>query len=163
MALTHTEKELAAVAVSVAAGCKPCTSYHLTAAQKSGAREDEIREAVAVAAEVRAGASEIMLRHGLGRAGDTTTGADAMEPTRSRTLTALGAAYAVNCTSSLKRQLKAAEALEISADEIQEVVQIAVFIKKMAATHVERIIAPERDAVTQEPEARVAAGGCGCR
>jgi hypothetical protein len=69
----------------------------------------------------------------------------------------------VNCTSSLKRHLEAAEALGIGADEIQEVVQLAVFIKKMAATHVERILAPARDAATApKAETRVAAGGCGC-
>ncbi len=163
MTLTHTEKELAAVTISVAAGCKPCTSYHLSAAPKSSAREEEIREAVAVAAEVRGGASEIMLRRGLGRREDTSARPETSEPTRTRTLSAIGAAYAVNCTSSLKRHLEAAETLGIGADKIQEVVQLAVFIKKMAAKHVERILAPESDAATPNPETRVAAGGCGCQ
>jgi AhpD family alkylhydroperoxidase len=163
MTLTNTEKELAAVAISVAAGCKPCTSYHLSAARKSSAREEEIREAVEVAARVRGGATEIMLCRGLGREEDGCTTREAAEPNRTHTLSAIGAAYAVNCTSSLKRHLEAATTLGISAGEIQEVVQLAVFIKKMAATHVEQIVAPEGGATTPpDSETRVAPGGCGC-
>ena len=40
MAMNGNEKELVAVAISVAAGCKPCTDYHVEAVRKVGATED---------------------------------------------------------------------------------------------------------------------------
>jgi len=36
-ALTQKEKELGAVGASIAAGCQPCTAYHLRAARDTGA------------------------------------------------------------------------------------------------------------------------------
>ena len=67
MALTLKEKELVAVGSSVAAGCKPCTRYHLREARKAEASDAEIHRAVADAASVRSNATEIMEGHGLGR------------------------------------------------------------------------------------------------
>ena len=42
MAITPKEKELAAVGMSIATGCKPCTDFHVKAARKSGASDAEI-------------------------------------------------------------------------------------------------------------------------
>ena len=49
-------KELIAVGASVTANCQPCLTYHVSKAQESGADEQEIREAIAVAKMVRKGA-----------------------------------------------------------------------------------------------------------
>ncbi len=65
MALKLTEKELVAVGTSVAAGCKPCTNYHLREVRKTEASDAEIRQAIAQAAQVRRDATEIMEGHGL--------------------------------------------------------------------------------------------------
>ena len=59
MAITPKEKELAAVGISVATGCKPCTDHHMKAVRKAGASEKEIKQAVADALEVRKDATEI--------------------------------------------------------------------------------------------------------
>lgn len=53
-------KELAALAASLAARCQPCFTYHLQLARELGVDEELIREAVAVAKEVRAGADRKM-------------------------------------------------------------------------------------------------------
>jgi AhpD family alkylhydroperoxidase len=45
MPITKKEKELAAVGISIAAGCKPCTDYHMKAVREAGASDDEIRRA----------------------------------------------------------------------------------------------------------------------
>ena len=52
---------------------------------------------------------------------------------------AVGAAFAVNCVSSLKQHLAVADITGLSQDDISEIVKLAVFIKKRAAFHVERL------------------------
>ena len=49
-------KELIAVGASITAGCQPCLQYHVHKARESGAEEEEILAAVAVAKMVRKGA-----------------------------------------------------------------------------------------------------------
>lgn len=53
-------KELIAVGASVTANCQPCLQYHVSKARESGADEEEIAIAVAVAKTVRKGAAAKM-------------------------------------------------------------------------------------------------------
>ncbi len=46
-------KELIAIGASVTANCHPCFKYHVNKAKESGADEQEITEAIAVAKMVR--------------------------------------------------------------------------------------------------------------
>ena len=58
----------------------------------------------------------------------------------------MGAAFGVNCTSSLKEHLAAAETVGISQEEVAEIVKLAAFIKERAASHVERLVrTPEEE------------------
>ncbi len=151
MAVNPKEKELTAVGISVAAGCKPCTNYHVKEARQAGASDEEMKRAAAAALDVREGATEIMRFHvlaRLGEGGDRGGAGGASETDRVKVLVSVGAAFAVNCTSSLKEHLATAESLGISSDEIAEIVKLAAFIKGMAVHHAERAagIAPEKAA-----------------
>lgn len=53
-------KELIAIGASVTANCHPCFKYHVNKAQESGADEEEITEAIAVAKMVRKSAESQM-------------------------------------------------------------------------------------------------------
>ncbi|MDH3474780.1 MAG: carboxymuconolactone decarboxylase family protein [Rhodospirillales bacterium] len=152
MAITPKEKELAAVGISVAAGCKPCTDHHVTVARKARATDLEIEKAVAVALAVRRTAAEIMEAHASAQLGGVQAEAQAeAAPSlagatgRLTTMVSVGAAFAVNCVSSLERQLAAAEAAGLAADEIMQVVKLAAFIKRRAASHVERLAGLAKD------------------
>ena len=164
MALTLTEKELVAVGTSVAAGCRPCTNYHLREVRKTGASDAEIRQAVAQAAQVRRDATEIMEGHGLGQrwaSGEVAGRSPAEQTSRIEELVSVGAAFAVNCTAGLGRHMETGQRLGITEEEIQEVVGLAAFIKGVAASHVEKLAG-----VTEGGEATEAkqnsAGGCSC-
>lgn len=52
--------ELIAVGASIAANCQPCLQYHAGEAQKRGAEEHEIEEAMEVGKMVRRGAASKM-------------------------------------------------------------------------------------------------------
>jgi len=53
-------KELIAIGASVTANCQPCFKYHVDKAKESGADEQEITEAIAVAKMVQKGAESQM-------------------------------------------------------------------------------------------------------
>lgn len=143
MAITVKQKELVAVGISVATGCKPCTDYHLKAVRKAGASDEEIKQVVADAVAVRERATKIMQGHALvqlGEAGYSSDPAATEETKRMQVLVSIGAAFGVNCTSSLEQYLAAAETVGISQDDIAKIVKLAAFIKRRAASHVERLV-----------------------
>ena len=147
MAITPKERELAAVGISVAAGCKPCTDHHVEVARKARASDQEIKEAVVVALAVRKSTAEMMAGYALTRLGDAEHQGEigsVAEASRRfshlRELVAVGAAFAVNCTSSLEQHLADAEAAGSTQEEITQIIKLAAFIKERAASHVERLV-----------------------
>jgi AhpD family alkylhydroperoxidase len=146
MVLRLKERELAAVGISVATGCKPCTDYHVKAARKARASDDEIGRAVAAALSVRTSATAIMEAHALAHLGEAGHGGGTGgggETDRAKVLVSVGAALGVNCTSSLDKHLAAARAIGISDQDVADIVKLAVFIKGMAASHVNRMAGVE--------------------
>jgi AhpD family alkylhydroperoxidase len=142
MAISVKEKELAAVGMSVATGCKPCTDFHVKAARKSGASDAEIKQAMSDALAVRRRATEIMEAYGLAHLGESRLedGAEHVGSTnRVKELVCIGAAFGVNCVSSLKAHLEAAESVGISHDDITMIVKLSAFIRGKAASHVEHL------------------------
>lgn len=143
MAINVRERELAAIGISVAAGCKPCTDYHVKAAHKARVPDDRIRRTIVNALELRRGATAIMQAYAMAHVeeapGEPVT-PGTPEADRMDTLVSMGAAFAVNCVSSLETHLAAAEANGISQQDVGEVLKLAAFIKKRAASHVERLI-----------------------
>ncbi len=164
MALTLKERELVAVGSSVAAGCEPCTHYHLREVRKAEASESEIHRAVADALRVRRNATEIMEGHGLGRreaAREAARRSSSAKTSRIEQLVSVGAAFAVNCTASLKAHLEASRRLGIAEDELREVARLAAFIKKMAASHVEKLIDATEDSGTERAK-QASTSGSSC-
>lgn len=143
MELALKEKELVAVGISVASGCKPCTSFHVKAARRAGAPDEDILRATTVALSVRTSATEIMQSYAssvlTGASSQANGGHGAAETSRFEELVALGAAFGVNCVSSLEKHLILADAVGISKQEIVEVVKLATLVKERAASHVERL------------------------
>lgn len=168
MTLRLKERELVAVGASVAAGCKPCTDYHFKAARKAKLTDREIRQAIDDAMCVRQNALEVMKAYGLHHLGETEQADDCgcNEPTtRIKELVSIAAAFAVNCTANLERHLAAANTLDVSSEEIQDVIKLAGFIKGKAASHVEKMVAPEElaeMAAATAPAPNSPATGCGC-
>lgn len=161
MTLRLKERELAAVGISVAAGCKPCADYHIEAARKARVADDDIRRAIAEGLGVRRHASEIMRDHALAGLGAEQRGAAAEavgEVDRLGALVGLGAAFAVNSTDCFEQLSPLAEAQGVSQAEIADIVKLTRFIKDKAASHVERLVgAPAEDADDTGCEAATAA------
>ncbi len=137
MSLTMLEKELIAVAVSVAAGCRPCTIYHLAEARRAGAADADIEKAVAGAICVRTSAAEEMRRHALdlepAQSGCGCNPTDALAE-----LVALGASLAVNCTANIDKHLAAARSLNVPPQHLDEVAALVTMIRSKAISHAEK-------------------------
>lgn len=141
MAITKKEKELAAVGISIAAGCKPCTDYHMKAAREAGTSDDEIRRAVEDAVALRNAATSIMRNYGRSRLGDADhEDAAAIPRDRVAELVGLGSAFAVNCVSSLENYIRQADSAGVTRAEILEIAKLAKFIIERGASHVDRRI-----------------------
>lgn len=61
-ALSRSEKELIAVAMSVATRCVPCLAFHLTNALAAGGTREQAIEAAAIGVEFGGGPSFVMVR-----------------------------------------------------------------------------------------------------
>jgi AhpD family alkylhydroperoxidase len=156
--LTQKEGELVAVGASIAAGCRPCTAYHVRAARAAGANEEEIRQAVNDALDVRRSATESMAQLAEKQLGDAP-GSDAMncsEKSLISELVSVGAALALNCVSNLETHLTAAWQLGATVRQIQTVLDIARAVKSMAGKKAEAAI------VKAAKESKVCADDCGC-
>ena len=163
MSLPLMEKELVAVGISVAAGCKPCTDYHIRVTRESGATDDEIRRAITDAICVRASALKVMQAHGLQHLGDAgdEAGCGCEDTNRIKELISVGAAHAVNCTTNFEEHLLAAKTLGITDCELKEVIKLANFIQNKAASHVDKIARfGDGDAEPREQPKRQASAGC---
>lgn len=142
MAITSKEKELAAVGISIAAGCKPCTDFHVKKVREFGAADAEIKQAMDDALSVRRGAADIIEAYGLARLEGRTPAENLGQGSttqRVKELVCIGAAFGVNCVSSLKIHLEAAERAGISHEDIGTIVKLSAFIKGKAASHVEHL------------------------
>ncbi|NIR30192.1 MAG: hypothetical protein GWN84_12950 [Gammaproteobacteria bacterium] len=156
MTITVRERELAAVGISVAAGCKPCTDYHVRAARKARVPDDRIRRAIVNALEVRRGAAAIMTAYAMAHVEEVPAEAEVPSTAaadRADALVSMGAAFAVNCVSSLEAHLAAAKAKGIAQEDVGQVLKLAAFIKQRAASHVERLAAMTEHASSGEAEA----------
>lgn len=148
MPISAKEHELAAVGISVAVGCKPCTSHHVRAAREAGGSDEELKAAVRVALSVQASAAEAMERFFFTRLGEPRprplrNGTTEPQLRRQDVLTAVGVAFAVNCTSDLPGYLAAAEAAGVTQDEVDTVLKLARTIKGRGTYHVEKQTRPK--------------------
>ena len=146
MSLSVKEKELVSVGVSLAAGCKTCANFHFKKVRGAGASDEEIEQAMTDGIAVRDKAKKIMERQGFRLLGlkfsRTEEGEEdnATETSRMKELVSIASAYAVNCTSSLKKHLATARSIGVAEDEIEAVLDLARFIKGQADSYCCKLI-----------------------
>jgi AhpD family alkylhydroperoxidase len=170
--LTEKERELIAVGASVAAGCQPCTTYHVKAANAAGACDRGIALAIETAIAGRNRATEIMDEWAK-RCQGSQPELDAEFRAQKRPiseLTAVATAVAVNSVPDLKTHLAAAKESGASDEQIRSAIEIARQIKRVAGEKIEAAITRSAEtgccgsAPAQDREAPAEGRtGCGCR
>lgn len=133
--LTQKEKELVALAASIASGCMPCTMHHIKAVREAGASEAEVLGATRIALDVRDNATEVMAEVAQGNLDYEYPGKAQSNSTEQpiNDLVAIGASLACNSVAGLEYHLTKATAAGASTRQIQIAIGIARAIRKEAA------------------------------
>ena len=164
--LTQKEKELVALAASIASGCVPCTMHHIKAVREVGASEAEVLGATRIALDVRDNATEMIAEVAQGSLNYEYPG-KARSSSLERPidyLIALGAALACNSVAGLEYYLATARTTGASTHQIQTAIGIARSIRKSAAEKADsRIGIPiEPTQVVVEKQKESNQPPCGC-
>lgn len=180
--LSEKERALIGIGASVAAGCQPCTTYHVKAARTAGACDRSVALAVETALIGRKSSTAAM-DEWAGRCQDQRPEVDDEFRAQKRLiaeLTAIATAVAVNSVPELQEHLTAARDAGARGEQIRVAIEIARKIKGVAAEKIDAIADRiEEDArpttatvqstccgstESSRPEATVAARtDCGCR
>jgi alkylhydroperoxidase/carboxymuconolactone decarboxylase family protein YurZ len=134
------ELELAAVSISIAAGCMPCTKHHVGECEKLDAGTEEIIAATRCGAAM----SDAALRQ-LWCAFDPDVSEvhDSVRrncSNRQSVLCGIGAAVARNNVELLRQLIRQSRSFGISDSQIMEVIGLADRIKARAASHLETLV-----------------------
>lgn len=158
-ALNEKDCEIIAVGASVAAGCLPCTKFHIRAASAVGAASGEILQAVRDSVRVRGVASAVMAKAGGLSPDEADLPNQGFDETRSliRELVMVSAAYAVSCTTGLGTHMAAARAMGATDKQLFTAVRIACDIRDVAGKKAKAAVG----AVLGVSEEQALACGCG--
>lgn len=140
--LSQKEKELVAVAASIASGCVPCTRHHVQAVREAGASEAEVLGTISIALDIRDNATEIMAEIAQGNLNYQYSGKaqpGSIEESLGN-LIAIGAALGCNSVADLEHHLTAARAAGTSSYQIQTAVGIARGIRNSAAEKADAVV-----------------------
>jgi AhpD family alkylhydroperoxidase len=139
--LTVGERELVALAASVAAGCRPCTEYHVARARAASVDDNDLREAVAAALRVREDSRAEMVELAQRLIGGSDGGTVARSAgTSLDELMCLAASFAVNSSQGLERHLENAMAAGATRREIAVAVSIARAVRTTAGEKLEALV-----------------------
>lgn len=160
--LNSKEESLIAIGASVAAGCQPCTSYHVKAARTAGACDRSIALAVETALTGRTTAT-IDMGEWAARCQGTRPEIDAefrAQKLLIAELTSIATSVAVNSVPNFQKHLTAARDAGARLDQIRVAIGIARKIKRVAEEKIDAIAAKlEEDA--QTAASTVGLGCCG--
>lgn len=158
--LTEKEQSLIAVGASVAAGCRPCTAYHVKAARTAGACDRSIALAIETAVSGRTSATATMdewAEHCQGARPDIDADFRAQQRFIAE-LTAIATAVAVNSVPDLENHITAARDIGAPPEQIHVAIEIARKIKRVAEEKIDAILQKREE---DTPSAAVGAGaGC---
>lgn len=140
--LPQKEKDLVAIAASIASGCVPCTLHHLQSVRQARASQAEVLGAIRIALDVRDYATEMMGEVAQGNLNYEYPGkaqSGSLEQPIDN-LIAMGATLACNSVAGLEYYLSTTRAAGISTRQIQTAIGIARSIRKSAAEKADAMI-----------------------
>lgn len=164
MELTMKEIELVYLGASIAAGCKPCTYYHFGKALETGASEEEISSTITTAVNIREAAKNEMMKHAsnlLEQSLGNETNDENLNLDRLNIMVSIGAAFALNCTSTLSKYIALIDSVGITSKELSKIFKAANLVKMKAASCVDKISMRFEKADVNERSISNKVG-CGC-
>lgn len=161
--LSLEQREVVAIAASVAVGCLPCASYHVQASRKAGLDEERMLAAVAEADRVVADSRERMAAHLVSELGPAAN--EASEGANlDRILAALGAAIGANSLPNIRRYLIRGMEAELGESRLAQAIRVAEGVQRAAAAgHVKETERLLGVLAAETPSAdEICGSDCGC-
>ena len=162
--LTAREREIVNLGTSIAAGCQPCTKYHVKKCTEAGISDILIFDVTKKTKQICIQAIEIMtekvfttINIGQNREILTDLGMDS----KTKILIGLAASYSMNSTVLFEKFLNHATALKIGEKQISELIEITRFIHIKAKAHVD-MLCDKRGVDSISDENKDCATGCTC-
>jgi len=162
--LTEKETQIVNLGVSIAAGCQPCTKYHINKCKSKGMSDNDIHNAIKKIEKICNIALGAMISSALNRVNvskdreiDLLVECD----NRQDILIGLAVSYTINSTTLFEEYLNLANKLEISKKEISAIIDISKFIYDKAKAHVD-ILSEESGVEKQIIDRGNCSPGCGC-
>ncbi|MCP4177178.1 MAG: hypothetical protein GY756_05365 [bacterium] len=137
------EKELIYLGASIAAGCTPCTKYHVKKSKDVGLSDTEIDEVIKnTASMVNSFAVEMeaVARHENKKTISDDFVEDKENQTRENILVSLAASYSVRSEFYFRKHIKIAKIHGIIDSEICEIVKLSGFVIDKARAHVDMLV-----------------------
>jgi len=164
MALTNKEIESVYFGASIAAGCKPCTSFHFRKLKEAGTSDEEIKNTIADSISIRDIAKKEMENHAMNLLEiykQSEVNIDNQHPDRLTVLVSIGAAFAVNCTSTLNNYIALGESVDITNEDLNNILRATKLVKMKAASHADKIAVRFEEAKINKGD-KEESDGCGC-
>jgi len=164
--LKKTEKlrEIINLGASIAAGCQPCTKYHIKKCIEASMSGIEIHEIIDQALQVTAEAFQIMSLKAINYANGSNKKVvefDLKCETKRDVLVGLVSSYTINNTDIFDFFLKSAYKLGIGDSEISNIMETSKFIYSKAKAHVD-ILSENKGLISQVYSKQDCSSGCGC-
>ena len=140
--LSAKEESLAALAASIAAGCRPCTSHWLDQARAKGACERGVRLAVETGLSVRTRATAAMAEFAASLQARPPVLDEAFRSQRAGLIEvmACGAALAVRSTTELEQRIDLARRRGVSTEQIGAALALARGVRAAAGKEVDKVV-----------------------
>jgi AhpD family alkylhydroperoxidase len=155
--LERKDKELVAVAASLAAGCIPCTEHHSIAVREAGASESEVRWAGVLGMAVKRRSLAVMGALATERLGLVTSRVDAasefeVDKPRLAPLVTLAAAVAAHCVPALEQSVSHARRLAWPEPDIRRALGIGRMVRETGARKADEAASRLLEPVAEEGE-----------
>lgn len=136
--LERKDKELVAVAASLAAGCIPCTEHHSVAVREAGASESEVRWAAGIGMTVKRRSLAVMgalatERLGLDARRVNNAPDSAVDETRLAPLVWLAAAAAAHCVPAVEEGVAHARRVGWTEPNIRRALGVGRMVRETGA------------------------------
>jgi AhpD family alkylhydroperoxidase len=162
--LTAREREIVNLGASIAAGCQPCTKYHVKKCREAGISDALILEVTKNTKQICIQAIEIMtdkvfktINTGINKEMLTNLGMDG----KTEILIGLAASYSMNNTSLFEIYLNHATTHGVNGQQISELIEVTRFIHDKAKAHLD-MLCDKKSFASISNENKDCDAGCMC-
>lgn len=162
--LTDKEREIINLGISIAAGCQPCTRYHINKCKEARIPDQDINMIIWQTKQICLKSIEIMILRAI-----TSININNKKEIdfhlknnkRKEILNGLAVSYTINNTDLFDFYMEHADNQDISKKEILYIIETAKFIYSKAKAHID-ILCEQSGFENQSIENEDCSPGCGC-